>query len=451
MAKNVRVTVVSARNLRRADVIGLSDPYARCEIVGRPAEGFKTKHVRCTLNPTWNHRHTFMCVSPDADILFRIFDWDRGVKVDDFLGWVTLKNVNFWAYGFEGELPLQDAVKSNVCITVIVKVSEAASRAAGVPMHLAFHAPVGATLPRGTDCASLPVGIPIEGPLDTAGVKASWDIPTGFPVHVPDGNVEGQGVDPGSETEGVAGEPSAPQAQGPGDPFESASCAPVDCPSAGPASFAAELPYSTTTGTLYHGGDIVNDPLHGEPSGSLGLVRSGPTLSATPAETSDSCCAAAPTGRGEVAPQASVSRWGSDHTDEVADCGECPWGGGESPWGVSSTGAAAPAPAPGASSSPSAHTGVPTVLPAPVPPATASSPWVTDAAIPFGPALPTHTCAPPPEKQWGRHGRTSEKKHGGGMAANYGKQLINGAVGGLGAGMGFGAAHRIWGQIDQKT
>lgn len=368
--------------------------------------------------------------------------------MDDFLGWAELKNVNFWAYGFEGELPLQDAVKSNVWISVIVKVSEAASCAVGVPMHLAFDAPVGATLPAGIDCASLPVGIPIEGPLDTVGVKASWDIPTGFPVHVPDGNMEGQGVNPGIETDGVADEPSAPHAQGPVNPHESASHAPVDCPSVGPAGFAAELPYSATTGTLYHDGGIVNDPLHGELSGSVGP---GPALStATPAETSDSICAGAPTGRGEVptvsvAPQASVSPQGSDHMDEVADSGE-------SPCGVSSKGAAAPAPAPGASSCPSAD-GVPTVPPAPVPPASASSPWVTDAAIPFGPALPTHTCAPPPEKKkWGRLGKASEKKHGGGgMAANFGKQLMNGAVGGLGAGMGFGAAHRIWGQIDQVT
>ena len=33
------------------------------------------------------------------------------------------------------------------------------------------------------------MGIPIECPLDTAGVKASRDIATGFPVHVPDGNM----------------------------------------------------------------------------------------------------------------------------------------------------------------------------------------------------------------------------------------------------------------------
>ena len=81
-----------------------------------------------------------------------IFDWDRGAKVEDFLSWAKLKTVNFWAC-FDCELPLQDAVKSNVLISVIVKVSEAASRAAGVPMHLAFDAPVGATLPPGTDCA----------------------------------------------------------------------------------------------------------------------------------------------------------------------------------------------------------------------------------------------------------------------------------------------------------
>ena len=56
------------------------------------------------------------------------------------------------------------------------------------------------------------------------------------------------------------------------DPHESASHAPVDCPSVGPASFAAELPYSATTGTLHHDCDVVNDPLHGELSGSLGHV-----------------------------------------------------------------------------------------------------------------------------------------------------------------------------------
>ena len=67
--------------------------------------------------------------------------------MDDFLGWAKLKTVNLWAC-FEGELPLQDAMTSNVLISVIVKVSEAASRAAGVPMHLTFDAPVGATMLR---------------------------------------------------------------------------------------------------------------------------------------------------------------------------------------------------------------------------------------------------------------------------------------------------------------
>ena len=67
--------------------------------------------------------------------------------MDDFLVWAKLKNANVWAYCFEGELPLHDAVKSNVWISVIVKVSEAASRAAGVPPS--------------TECASLPVSIPI--------------------------------------------------------------------------------------------------------------------------------------------------------------------------------------------------------------------------------------------------------------------------------------------------
>ena len=64
------------------------------------------------------------------------------------------------------------------------------------------------------------------------------------------------------------------------DPHESASHAPVDCPSVGPGSFAAELPYSATTGTLYHDCDVVNDPLHGELSGSLGHVhRATPHIS----------------------------------------------------------------------------------------------------------------------------------------------------------------------------
>ena len=79
----------------------------------------------------------------------------------------------------------------------------------------------------------------------------------------------------GIETDGVADVPSALLAQGTVDPHESASHAPVDCPSVGPASFAAELPYSATTGTLYHDCDVVNDRLHGELSGSLGEHRRG--------------------------------------------------------------------------------------------------------------------------------------------------------------------------------
>lgn len=73
----VRVTILSARDLVDADILGKSDPYV-VAVLGR--QRFKTKVISNSLNPDFNE--TFMFSWNGSDPL-RLFVWDEDYTNDD--------------------------------------------------------------------------------------------------------------------------------------------------------------------------------------------------------------------------------------------------------------------------------------------------------------------------------------------------------------------------------
>lgn len=126
---HLKVTVVSAENLRNADnplINGLSDPYCICRVQGKPDTEWKTHTVLDCLNPVWNCEQMIQNCLPGDTMEFIVMDKDSG-KADDFLGRVALPSALFLPNGFEGKVPLQDEVSKlghqKSCGQLQVKVS----------------------------------------------------------------------------------------------------------------------------------------------------------------------------------------------------------------------------------------------------------------------------------------------------------------------------------------
>lgn len=106
----VRVVMESARGLRKADWMGKSDPYCRCEIPGKQHTQVQTPYLESTLTPVWN----FVGAVPDYEegdsLEFSVWDRDPPPKKDDLLGRVILTSAQVVS-GFSGELQLLEAGK----------------------------------------------------------------------------------------------------------------------------------------------------------------------------------------------------------------------------------------------------------------------------------------------------------------------------------------------------
>lgn len=104
------VTLVSARHLRNADgILSLSDPYASCEIPGKPESRIQTEPIDNTLDPVWDHRELVPGYEIGDPLIVEVFDHDDWGS-DDLLGRVKVtkdKCVN----QFSGELQLTDTGK----------------------------------------------------------------------------------------------------------------------------------------------------------------------------------------------------------------------------------------------------------------------------------------------------------------------------------------------------
>eukprot|EP00475_Leptophrys_vorax_P017073 TRINITY_DN2359_c0_g1_i1.p1 TRINITY_DN2359_c0_g1~~TRINITY_DN2359_c0_g1_i1.p1 ORF type:complete len:359 (-),score=100.27 TRINITY_DN2359_c0_g1_i1:224-1300(-) len=75
------IGIISAHNLRKADLLGKSDPYVKIT-VGNVTQ--QTRVIKRNLNPTWNEQFVFN-VDKACEVVFEVFDWDAHSK-HDFLG-----------------------------------------------------------------------------------------------------------------------------------------------------------------------------------------------------------------------------------------------------------------------------------------------------------------------------------------------------------------------------
>mmetsp|Transcript_36583 Transcript_36583/g.82455 ORF Transcript_36583/g.82455 Transcript_36583/m.82455 type:complete len:1389 (-) Transcript_36583:94-4260(-) len=108
---NLRLTVIEARNLPKADVFirdsqlcGLADPYVTVKIDGegrRDKRTYRTDICKSTLCPYWNKEFSLQFDEEEDQIVLDVWDWDAG-KNDDWLGVVRLTGnymISGWQWG----------------------------------------------------------------------------------------------------------------------------------------------------------------------------------------------------------------------------------------------------------------------------------------------------------------------------------------------------------------
>lgn len=120
---DITVNVISASNLRKADVTGSSDPFVECEILGKSDKKFKTPVVKKTTDPTWDFSERFKGFDEGDKMEFRVYDDDMGGAKKDLLGKALLPFKDVFPKGFEGELELTDigdAKDSKLKVKIVV-------------------------------------------------------------------------------------------------------------------------------------------------------------------------------------------------------------------------------------------------------------------------------------------------------------------------------------------
>ncbi|CAJ1446313.1 unnamed protein product [Effrenium voratum] len=107
-APALRVTVYSAKNLPPADVNGKADPYCTMQLAGKPHTKTRTRYVEKTLDPRWGEELTGNYAYEEGDdLLFEVFDYDRGCAQGDLLCTCIVPNKEFHREGgFDGSWPM---------------------------------------------------------------------------------------------------------------------------------------------------------------------------------------------------------------------------------------------------------------------------------------------------------------------------------------------------------
>ncbi|EKX54614.1 hypothetical protein GUITHDRAFT_132307 [Guillardia theta CCMP2712] len=108
---NLRLTIIEARNLPKADVFfrdsqmcGLADPYVTVKIDGdgrKDKKTYRTEICKSTLCPYWNKEISLQFDEEEDQVVMDVWDWDAG-KNDDWLGVVRLTGnymISGWQWG----------------------------------------------------------------------------------------------------------------------------------------------------------------------------------------------------------------------------------------------------------------------------------------------------------------------------------------------------------------
>jgi hypothetical protein len=85
------VNVIRAKNLKKADWFGLSDPYVRINFSENDAwpSKWRSKIIKQNLSPEW-HETVYFLLTPAYDhFTIEVYDDDGNWKKDDFLGRVS--------------------------------------------------------------------------------------------------------------------------------------------------------------------------------------------------------------------------------------------------------------------------------------------------------------------------------------------------------------------------
>jgi len=130
--ERVRVTIISSKGLRKADITGKSDPYCIVNVLGRPESTFQTKVCPKTLEPVWNESQELVFYKHHDLIELVVRDHDEAAKVpccrcfddgDDLLGKCTLTSAQVHQEGgFAGEVPLTHAGKKHKHAVINIKI-----------------------------------------------------------------------------------------------------------------------------------------------------------------------------------------------------------------------------------------------------------------------------------------------------------------------------------------
>jgi len=83
--KNLTITVVECKDLKKMDLMGKSDPFVKVFLMPGNHKELKTKVIKKNLNPLFNE--VFKFVIPVAEVskktvVFQVFDWDKISKTD---------------------------------------------------------------------------------------------------------------------------------------------------------------------------------------------------------------------------------------------------------------------------------------------------------------------------------------------------------------------------------
>eukprot|EP01120_Amphizonella_sp_Union-15-10_P013988 TRINITY_DN661_c0_g1_i2.p1 TRINITY_DN661_c0_g1~~TRINITY_DN661_c0_g1_i2.p1 ORF type:complete len:335 (+),score=57.85 TRINITY_DN661_c0_g1_i2:72-1076(+) len=235
----IRVRVIGATSLPKADIGGSSDPYAEVSINQQFIQ--KTRKIKKTINPTWNQTFDLPVPDPKSAILHVVVkDWDRFSK-DDTLGTCSVvvnqlqRNVekDMWV-PLKGKLG-QPAGQIHIALTAVNFGSDTASHGPPLSQHSMTSAPT----------PHLPgYGAPITHHSVQVSHSPMHSVPVSHPsgYGVPGSHPSGYGV-PGSHPSGYGVPVTHPSMHGPPLSHPSMHNAPVSHPSMQPAPVANHSNY----------------------------------------------------------------------------------------------------------------------------------------------------------------------------------------------------------------